>query len=165
MRIPLFGLAFALAFAMTATAQPSPVCKPVIDATHKQSTTPSHVVIVQSGHANAEVIYLPDATYMKFPQGWMKTGPGFKDDPPDQKDNPDKVYECRRLPHAVVDGVAAIVFAVHTVSDTSASEGTIWIAKASGLPIKSEGDTTSGGRKVHVSSTWTYDNIRAPTVK
>ncbi|HEY3886742.1 MAG TPA: hypothetical protein VGL62_16125, partial [Vicinamibacterales bacterium] len=90
----------------------------------------------------------------------------YKDDPPDQGDeNLPKVYECRPLPDDAVDGVAASVFAVHTASDINASDGTIWIAKATGLPIKSDGDAITRGRKAHVSATWSYDNIRAPVVK
>jgi hypothetical protein len=148
-----------------AAAQPSPACKPVIDATHKQSTTPNHMVVVRSGHPNADVINLPDATYVRFPQGWLKTGPGFNDDPPDLGDNLPTFYECRQLPDDALDGAAANVFAVHIVRDTKASDGTIWIAKATGLPIKSESNATVGGRRAHLSSTWSYDNIHAPVVK
>lgn len=148
-----------------APPQPSPACKPVIDATHKQSRTPSHVTVVQSGHPKTEVISLSDATYVRFPQGWVRTGPGFAEDQPDQEGDLPEVYECRRLPDATVDGLAASVFNLHTVRDTTVSDGTIWIAKATGLPIKSEGDTTAMGRKAHVSSTWSYDNIHPPVVK
>lgn len=167
MRLLSFSLLFALALAAApVAAQPSPACKTVTDATRKQATTPSHEVIVQNGHPTAEVIYLADATYVKFPQGWKKTGPGYKDDPPDQGDNNlPKVYECRSLPDSAVDGVAARVFALHSVSDTTASDGTIWIAKGTGLPIKSVGDATTNGRKGHFSTTWSYDNIHAPVVK
>lgn len=112
-----------------APRQPSPACKPVIDATHRQSRTPRHVTVAQSGHPNTEVISLSDATYVKVPQGWVRTGPGFAEDRPDQEGDLPEVYECRRLPDATVDGLAASVFNLHTVRDTTVSDGTIRIAR------------------------------------
>lgn len=68
MRLSAIALACALALTVgPAAAEPSASCKPVIDAMHKQWTTPNHVTIVQGSRPEpVEAIMIGDAAYMKM---------------------------------------------------------------------------------------------------
>ncbi|MGH9409990.1 MAG: hypothetical protein ACRD1V_11110 [Vicinamibacterales bacterium] len=151
---------------MPAAAQPSPACKPVVDAMHKQWTTPNHVTIMQSGRpVPIEAITIGDTIYVKSRNTWVKSPESAADSRVDDeaKLKNAKVYTCRSLPAASVNGVPADVFAIHTEDSGGTSDSQFWIARATGLPVKLE--TTVAGDKSRFSSTWDYANIHAPVVK
>jgi hypothetical protein len=166
MRLISWALASSLVLAAgPAAAQPSPACKPIIDAVRKQWLTPSHAVFVSSGAPTVmEEIIMADATYVKVQHGWRKSPVSLIEVRRGEDVDIPKVYECRPMPDENLDGVPSSVFAVHTVDETKESTGKMWIAKGTGLPVKSETDTTQSGKKLHVITTWTYDNIHAPAL-
>ena len=169
MRLYTFSLVCGLALAAApVSAQPSAACKPVIDAMHKQWTTPNHVIIVQSGRPEPmEAITIGDTIYVKLKDSWMKSPESAADSRQDEeaKIKNARVYTCRSLPGASVNGMPADVFGVHLEDASGTSEARFWIARATGLPIKSESDATVAGDTSHFSSTWDYANIHAPVVK
>ena len=72
--------------------------------------------------------------------------------------------ECKSLRSDMVDGKPATVYAARerltgTYSD---NQSQIWIGNASGLPLKAESDTQHSGHTLHVSTRFTYANVRAP---
>jgi hypothetical protein len=64
----------------------------------------------------------------------------------------------------MVNGQPAIVYAAHeqTTLPAQSIDTQIWIATASGLPLKIETDQEQGGHKVHGSTLCTYDNVQPP---
>jgi hypothetical protein len=143
-------------------------CQPMMTAGEKQFTVPSHAFMTTTGMGPApmqsEVISISGATYVKVHDRWMKSPLT-----PEQlvKQSRDKMtgarsYSCKQLPDEAVGGVAASIYSSHTESGTGATDTQVWIAKGTGLPLKSEVDMKMSGRKSHVSVRYEYANVQAP---
>ena len=69
------------------------------------------------------------------------------------------------LPDDVVDGKPVAVYQTHyEQKDLGASDAKIWIAKATGLPLRTD-VSRQADEKVSVVTRFDYDNIKAPVVK
>jgi hypothetical protein len=156
------------AIAAPAFAQaPAGPCKPVFDAMLKQTTTPHHIVTMQNGTAIGEAIATVDASYVKINGVWKKTPRSLKDTYTQQQENLRDITSssCTKLPDDVVGGTAAVVYQVHyEQKDRGPVDAKIWIAKASGLPARTD-VTTQAGQKVSLVTTLDYDHITAPPVQ
>jgi hypothetical protein len=69
---------------------------------------------------------------------------------------------CTKLPDEPINGVAANVYHTqHDTKGTGAGEAKYWIAKATGLPLRTDvADLAS--HKVSISMRFDYDHIKAP---
>ena len=114
------------------------------------------------------MISTKDKTYIMIEGKW-KVGPMAPEDTRKQGRGEHQAPR-RQLPsHArgSVGGVAATVYAVHSESEDADSDGQIWIANGSGLPVKTEIGLDSGGSaasKDHISTRYDYSNVQAPPV-
>jgi hypothetical protein len=146
---------------------PSGPCKPVFDAMLKETTTPHHIVTTQPSEPPIELISTADATYVQIKGQWRKSPRTPKDYLAQQQENIRNVTvaSCTALPDEVVDGKPTTVYHAHyEQKDLGASDATIWIAKSTGLPIRTE-VTLQAGEKTSVSTHHDYDHITAPVVK
>jgi len=143
-------------------------CQPMLAAGEKQFTVPSHAVMTTTGMGpatmNSEVVSIDGAMYLKVMDHWMKSPVA-----PEQlaKQAREKMAagktSCKQLPDDSVDGVSANVYSSHTDMDKGATDSQIWVAKSTGLPLKSEVEMTmSGGKKSHVSVKYDYENVKVP---
>ncbi len=141
-------------------------CKPVFDAMLKQMTTSNHVVSTRNG-TTSESISVADVIYVKMNGQWRKSPASMKDMIAQQQENMRDVTSasCTPLPDEVVDGQPSAVYQAHyEQKDLGASDAKIWIAKATGLPIRMDA-SLQAGEKVSVSTRFEYDHITAPVVK
>jgi outer membrane lipoprotein-sorting protein len=69
------------------------------------------------------------------------------------------VLVCQRTGDETINGVSATIYAVEDQSPTRASHSRIWIAKANGLPLKTE--VRLGGGEV-MTSQFDYDHVEVP---
>jgi hypothetical protein len=67
-----------------------------------------------------------------------------------------ELRDCRQVGDEVVNGQPATKYSAH--NHASSGDETVWIAKGSGLVLKSE--AVIGDR--HISSRYDYSNIQAP---
>jgi hypothetical protein len=138
-------------------------CKPVLGALMKQARTPYHEMATADGRS-FEKIYTTTTLYIGNGGHWMKvpaTPEGLIDA---MRENGQTFSSCKSLRTEMVDGQAATVYAAHSQTTTppASNDAQIWIADASGLPVKTEADEQGGGRKGHVSTQLIYGNVQAP---
>ncbi len=142
-------------------------CKPVFDAMLKESVTPHHLVTTKNGAELGESISTGDTMYVKIKGEWRKSPMTPQEMLAQQQENirSTSVASCTALPDDVVDGKAAVVYQAHyEQKDIGASDAKIWLAKATGLPLRTD-VSLQAGEKVSVVTRFDYDNIKAPVVK
>ena len=163
----LLALAGAWLLPATALAQANGSCKPVFDAMLKETVTPHHAVTTRNGAPAGELISTADAMYVQIKGGWNTSPLTPKRLQAQQQENirNTKTALCTALPDDVVDGKAATVYAAHyEQQDLGASDARVWIAKATGLPLRTD-VTLQAGERTLVSTRFDYDHITAPIVK
>jgi hypothetical protein len=162
-------LAATLPSAAAGAAALSPACKAVSTAMLKVVTTPHHAVSTRSGRPDvAELITIGDTNYLKYRGVWKKSPLSPADYSRQEEENirNAKVYTCRQLPDESVDGTPAAVYSAHSETpDVGTADAKIWIAKSTGLPLRSDSDLNTGDEVQHTSTRYDYANIRAPVVK
>jgi hypothetical protein len=143
-------------------------CEPMIAAGQKQFTVASHAAMTTTGLSQAplysEVINVGGATYVKLADRWMKS-PMTSEQL--AKQSLEKLATlnstCKQLPDETIGGVAAHVYSAHTERDTGSTDSHVWVAKSTGLPLKSEIELQlPGGKKSHVLVTYDYEDVKAP---
>jgi hypothetical protein len=146
-------------------------CQPVLAAGEKQFTVPSHAAMTTTGMGpapmNSEVINIGGVTYVKVMDRWMKSPMSSEQMAQQAKAKMTSgKTSCKQLPDESVGGVSASVYSSHTDTDHGGTDTQVWVAKSTGLPLRSEIDMTmGGGKKSHVSVKYDYDNVKAPEVK
>ena len=161
------------ATAVDARAQASSAtCKPVIDANTKEISTPHHgysteTTSPKSAHSTTgETIWTGTASFLLFNGKWMQTHMTPQANLAQMQENlrNTKVYQCRRLPDASVDGVAANVYSAHSESEDAKTDTQLWVAKSSGLIVREEIDMydDDAGPKRHISEHFDYKNVQPP---
>jgi hypothetical protein len=163
-------LCFALiagAIAAPAFAQaPAGPCKPVFDAMLKETMTPHHAVTTMNGRTS-EAIATADATFVKIGGTWKKSPMSPKDTLAQQQENlrDTTSASCKVLADESAAGEAATVYQAHyEQKDLGASDAKVWIAKTTGLPLRTD-VSLQAGQNVSVVTTFDYDHITAPPVK
>ena len=156
------------AIAPPAYAQaPAGPCKLVFDAMLKETSTPHHAVTTRDGAAMGESISTADATYVKIKGEWRQSPMTPQNMLAQQRQNIGNVTvaSCTALPGETIDGQATAVYHTHyEQKDSGASDAKVWIAKATGLPIRSE-TTLQANQKTSVVTRDHYANIKAPIEK
>lgn len=154
------------AMATPALAQ-SGSCKPVFDAMLKETTTPHHVVTTKDGAPAGEAIATADETFVKVKGAWRRSPITPQQTLAQQQENirDTTVQTCTPLPDEVVDGTPAKVYHAHyEQKDLGISEAKVWIAKATGLPVRTD-VSIQAGEKTSISTKFDYTDIKAPIVK
>ena len=168
-----FVTAFSLMIVMLGAAQAgaqalSPECQAMMDAGVKQFSVPSHAFMTSTGISSAltqsEMINVNGATYAMVNGTWMKSPVSVEQliQQSQAQVASAKAHTCQAMPDETLDGVAASVYTSHTETANGATDSRVWIAKATGLPVKSEIDMTMGDRKSHTSVRYEYNNVTAP---
>ena len=168
-----FVTAFSLMIVMLGAAQAgaqtlSPECQAMMDAGVKQFSVPSHAFMTSTGISSAltqsEMINANGATYAMVNGTWMKSPVSVEQliQQSQAQVASAKSHTCQAMPDETLDGVAASVYTSHTETANGATDSRVWIAKATGLPVKSEIDMTMGDRKSHTSVRYEYNNVTAP---
>jgi hypothetical protein len=162
---PLIELILITAAAPTHARADDASCKVVMDAMMKQIRTAYRETITLDGKPARELIHTTTAFYYQGKDGhWMKVPMTAQDRIDAMHETGATVSNCKQLREERVDGQPAIVYAAHeqTTLPAQSIDTQIWIATASGLPLKIETDQEAGGHKVHGSSLCTYDNVQPP---
>lgn len=138
-------------------------CKPVTDATVKAAHIAYHEKVVAGGRSY-EKIYTTTALYVGSNGHWARM-PASPQTLLDAMRESGAVFTaCRVMRSDTFDGKPATVYAAHEhlASSGENDDSQFWIGSSSGLPLKSESDSQVGGRKLHVSTQFSYDNVQAP---
>ena len=151
--------------AVPAAAQTAAACQPMFDGLTKQTTTPNHTYLSMTGGSTmtSESITTGGVMYIQVSGKWMRSPTSPSDmQQLQQQDQKKTTTSCERLPDEAVNGTAATVFHVHNKGAGSTSDGKVWLAKGSGLPIRGEEDVLSGSTKTHISTRYEYTNVQPP---
>ena len=160
----------AAARAQTVSAE----CKPLLDAQRKEITTPHHAYSTQSPagqrarKTTGETIYAGGANYLFYKGKWMRSPLTMQMQLDQMQENIKnaKVLSCRREGEESVGGVAAVVYTTHTENEDTKADARHWVAKSSGLLLRTEEDIDTGdGDRRHVSVRYEYTNVRPPAVQ
>jgi hypothetical protein len=168
----LFALVgfFSLTAASVASAQVPPGCGPIFAANDKLTETPYHAVTTTSlagRPQTSETISVGEATYVLTQGQWTRNPTTPKARLAAEREELRKAtsYTCTLIGDETIDGVAATHYRTHLQSAASVSDTEVWIAKATGLPVKRESDLTRGGGKglaMHTAQRFDYANIHLP---
>ncbi|HEY8062789.1 MAG TPA: hypothetical protein VID74_08325 [Gemmatimonadales bacterium] len=171
----ILPLITTLALATTSLAAQAPkvpaACQPMIDAQRKSTSVPHHVYSTAgSGRAGdkattSELISTGNAIYILMNGKWKRSPMTTKEALAQIDENlaGAKVFTCQHVGDEPVAGVAAAVYTGHSENDGINADSRIWIAKGSGLVLRTEGDVDmGGGDKSHMSARYEYTNVQAP---
>jgi hypothetical protein len=144
-------------------------CKPVFDAMAKQLETPTHVYGSEARTGRPprqiETINIGNVAYLNLGGKW-KTSPETPKQTSEretQNIRDAKVVACKRLGDTSVSGVAATTYGLHYDTGFSSADGQIWIARGTGLPLKSENTIkVDEGETMRVSTRYEYTGVRRP---
>jgi len=161
---------FCLAVASVAGAQIPPGCGPIFTANDKLAEAPYHAVTTTTlagRPQTSETVSIGEATYVLRQGQWTRIPTTPKARLAAEREELSKAtsYTCTLIGDESVDGVAATHYRTHFQTAASATETDVWIAKATGLPVKRESDLMRGGGKsmaMHNVQRFDYANIRVP---
>ena len=134
----------------------------------KQFTVPSHAFISSKGLGptpmQSEAISINGATYVMVHDRWMRSPQTSQQlaQQAKEKVKTATVYTCKQLADETVGTTLANVYTSHTETGTGTTDTQLWIAKTTGLPLKSEVDLSSNGHKSHMSVRYEYENVTVP---
>jgi hypothetical protein len=149
-------------------------CKAVFNAIRLQARTPNHQYFTISGaepDSNAqtnEMINTGSARYVLMNGKWQSE----PESPREMLKREEKNFKnsntvCRVLRQEVVEGAPATVFIEQSQTGPIGSLGLIWIANASGLPVREQIDTDAGtgpAGKRHLEIRIVYAGVQAPVL-
>ena len=119
-------------------------CQPLFDAMNRLFKTPSHQYLKQTNSITgdkavaSEIINDGNALYVMVDGKWHNsnaTGAQLLEQEEISRKKA-KVTTCRLVHEEAVDGVPARLFSAHTETEFGASDQQLWIAKATGLPVR-----------------------------
>jgi hypothetical protein len=156
----------------TIAAQAIPAaCRPLLDAQRKALMTPHQLYSTdgpadQSAKARAdEMISVGGVSYLLDQGKWQRSPITPKEQVDQLQENiaNAKAFSCKRVGAESVGGVPADVCTSHDEHTGSVGDGRHWVAKGSGLILRTDEDMdTGGGGKRHSSIRYEYANVRAP---
>lgn len=155
----------------------SAACKPVLDANTKEISTPHHAYQTESIWAKgapvkgapvktSEIISTATASYILVGGKWTRLSITPKENIAQMQENlrNAKVYACRTLPGASVNGVPTLVYSAHAENDMAKNDAQFWVAKSTGLIVREDIDmyVDEGDGKRHMSTRYDYTNVQPP---
>ena len=141
-------------------------CKAVFDGAMKQITTPNHSYMTMTTGAQkpttSESINTGSVRYIQIQGKWKRSPMTPKDELARTQENIRNatVYQCRKLRSESLSGVATTVYSVHAVTEGGTSDGQVWIANGTGLPVREDIELGETGSRV--VSRFDYASVRAP---
>lgn len=155
-----------------ARAQQIPAaCRPVIDAGRKTITTAHHVYSTETSARagqktrTTEGITVGDVMYIQLNGKWRRSPVTAKQLQAKMDTSLTTVtaYSCTRVGDESEGGTAATVYTTHMETEIIKADARVWVAKGSGLVLRTEEDHDLGyGDKRHESIRYEYTNVRAP---
>lgn len=175
-RIGLLSAAGAFVFCLGAPLQAqSAECKSVYAFASKLYDKPFHVYVIDSAQTDArltagkpsvsESIWTGTVDYVMVRGKWMKSPVDVAEMRQEvTEDSSSKKATCSHLRDETVNGEPAAVWRIHKVSEDGTTDSDIWIAKRSGLLLKSDVHMDVGGAigKSRILSRYEYTNVRPP---
>lgn len=146
-------------------------CQPLIDAAKKVITTPHHLYSTRTRATKGapadtgELISVGGVTYLRDKGKWMRSPmtPQMELDQLNENLANATLYSCQRVGEESVGGVTAVVYTAHEETGELKADVRQWIAKGSGLVLRTEEDMDLGmGQPSHLSLRYEYTNVRAP---
>ena len=144
-------------------------CKVLFDADRKMILTAHHsywtqVLPGQKETKPKETIYmggLNGAIYILVSGKWQRSGMGPEYALKQKEENiRNTKASCRYVRDEAVSGEAAAMYTIHTESEDDKRDGTIWISKSKGVPLREEMGSDGSPGKIVVR--YDYSNVRAP---
>ena len=147
-------------------------CQPLVDAMAKGATVPSHAYVTattglsRETPRSSELITTGGVSYVMTNGTWRRSPitPAALQRQARENLSDAKVLTCRHVRDDVVDGTAATVYRVHSVSEVT-EDGEIWIARGTGLMLRADlnVDTGDGAATAsHIATRYVYTGVRAP---
>jgi hypothetical protein len=144
-------------------------CRPVLDASNKTMDTANHsymdAVAADGRKRSTEGITINGEQFVQRKGKWVNSGVRVAQSKADadKKINNAKVLSCKEIGDESVNGEEATVYAQHSETEKSKSDGRVWISKSRGVILKNEIDLDSAAAgKQHVSFRYEYGNVKAP---
>ena len=165
--------AFALCLGAPLRAQNGECASPYA-AMSKLYDKPFHLYMIDSAQTDArlhagqptisESIWTTTAIYVLARGKWLKSPADVSEMRKARQDTPTKKATCSHLRDESVNGEAATVWRIHSVSEAGTNDTDLWISRASGLPVKSDAHQDVGGvmGKSHIVTRYEYTNVRPP---
>jgi hypothetical protein len=170
-RFTLITASIAVIAAHVAYAQKDvAACKPVFDAFAKEAVTPHHLFGTRTTRTGGkpqpmELISAGGQIYLMSDGHWVRSPVTATQMAAQEQDNirTATVYSCHRLRDEAVGGEAAVVYGTHSENDGSKFDTQVWVAKGSGLVLRTESDLDPGDvDQTHVSTRYEYTNVHPP---
>ena len=142
------GIGWVLCGLLLAASAWADDCQPLHDATIKVLSTPNHVYTTQTAD---------------FLRGWSRMT--AQDMAQQEQENwKNSKVTCQHLRDESVNGEAAALYNVHTVTEDTTTDAQVWISKSKGVPLREELDMNVGGMagKSHMSMRYDYANVQPP---
>ncbi|MBZ5643394.1 MAG: hypothetical protein LAO19_11585 [Acidobacteriia bacterium] len=166
-RIPFALLVFWCAAVPAVRAQD--VCKNVLDAGERLTTTPHHGYMTRVRGNKQELledISVDGAIYIQINGKWRKSPLTVQDRLKQQQENraSAKNTSCRHVRDEAVNGEPADVYSVHAENEGITSDSMVWISKSKNQILRQEEDIDETDTKFHESVRYEYTNVAAPPV-
>ena len=165
----LFVLSFAAAPLAVHAQTVSAACKLVLDAHTKEISTPRHSYLTQTDPGKSpttlETISTPTKAFMLLDGKWVGGANSPRDQIAQMQENlrNTKVYECRNLADASIDGVATFVYFAHSDNESIKTDTKLWVEKSTGLILREEIDMYSDpSARRHIVERYDYKNVQPP---
>jgi len=150
-------------------------CAPIYTAGEKRIAVPHHIYTTQTmadgTTRSGEIISLADAQYLLIQGKWVRHPLSVTTDEALQQHrerfDSGTAYRCQTIRREAVNGVPAVVYQMHSETDEGISDGQMWIAINSGLPLRQEVDLevlVGQTGKSHTSARFDYVNVHKPAV-
>ncbi len=161
------GIAVAVAASNTLHATAGQIdnsCRMVVAALDKAAQTPFHETVSASGK-HYEKIQTSTTLYLGSNGNWRVLSSSPKQLSTSASESGLTLKGCAAVRKESIDGESATVYSMQESMQGSDENyhGEIWIDDSSALPLKSETNGTHEGRKSHISTHYTYTDVRAPT--
>lgn len=161
------GIALAL-LAGAAPLAAQQECQPVFDAMDKVLRTPTRMfttTTVDGKPQTTETLYTAGGLYTNASGRWVRSDITLQQAKKlDEDGRKNSAHVCRYLRDEPVNNEKAAVYRTQLGTPGKSSDGTMWISRGSGLPLKNEVDVDSGGSgpRNHFSVRYDYKNVAPP---
>ncbi len=156
----------ALSIALPARAADPASCRPVLDVMRKQNSVSTHMYMTRTAPSpggkpsTSELISVGGKTYIQVGGTWQRSLMTQEERQKQGEENikSAKVLTCHYLRDEAVNGEAAAVYSQHIENEDTVSDGTVWISKSRGLPLRVDTNVEGTQRSVR----YEYGNVQAP---
>ena len=167
--------AAALCAAVPALAQATG-CEPLFAAQTKLWETPHHAFVIDSSGTekalrggkptSMELVLVGGVLYVQYNGKWSKSPMGAEMMKKQEAENiKNSKSNCAFVRNETMNGESAALYTMHSVNESSTSDGQIWISKSRGLLLRSAatidiGDGESGKRRTVTN--YDYSHVQKP---